>query len=108
MSLKKNTTTAETLVNTLLKLGVDSIFGYPGASVLSIYNELAGEALPIVTPPSSHSRDCIEFPAASRTSRRTPSSYLYCRYLCTSSNQTAHTISSSLRLEGPNEARHAG
>ena len=43
MSLKKNTTTAETLVNTLLKLGVDSIFGYPGASVLSIYNELAGE-----------------------------------------------------------------
>ena len=29
------------LVETLIKLGVDSIFGYPGAAVLSIYNELS-------------------------------------------------------------------
>ena len=34
-------TVAEKLVNTLLQLGVDSIFGYPGAAVLSIYNELS-------------------------------------------------------------------
>ena len=34
-------TVASTLVNTLIKLGVDSVFGYPGASVLSIYNELS-------------------------------------------------------------------
>ena len=34
-------TSASALVNTLVKLGVDSIFGYPGASVLSIYNELS-------------------------------------------------------------------
>ena len=34
-------TVASTLVNTLINLGVDSIFGYPGASVLSIYNELS-------------------------------------------------------------------
>ena len=34
-------TVAGKLVNTLIKLGVDSIFGYPGASVLSIYNELS-------------------------------------------------------------------
>ncbi len=34
-------TTASMLVETLIKLGVDSIFGYPGASVLSIYNELS-------------------------------------------------------------------
>ena len=34
-------TSASALVNILVKLGVDSIFGYPGASVLSIYNELA-------------------------------------------------------------------
>lgn len=33
-------TSAAELVETLKKLGVDSIFGYPGASVLSIYNEL--------------------------------------------------------------------
>ncbi len=33
-------TSASALVETLKKLGVDSIFGYPGASVLSIYNEL--------------------------------------------------------------------
>ena len=32
---------AKVLVDTLVKLGVDSVFGYPGASVLSIYNELA-------------------------------------------------------------------
>ena len=29
------------LVDTLVKLGVDSVFGYPGAAVLSIYNELS-------------------------------------------------------------------
>ena len=34
-------TVAGTLVNTLVNLGVDSVFGYPGASVLSIYNELS-------------------------------------------------------------------
>lgn len=33
-------TSAAVLVETLKKLEVDSIFGYPGASVLSIYNEL--------------------------------------------------------------------
>ena len=37
----RNTTVAETLVNTLVNLDVDSVFGYPGASVLSIYNELS-------------------------------------------------------------------
>ena len=34
-------TVAGVLVDTLIKLGVDSIFGYPGAAVLSIYNELS-------------------------------------------------------------------
>ena len=34
-------TVAGRLVNTLVELGVDSVFGYPGASVLSIYNELS-------------------------------------------------------------------
>lgn len=34
-------TNAKILVETLSELGTDSIFGYPGASVLSIYNELA-------------------------------------------------------------------
>ncbi len=34
-------TVAGELVNTLVKLGVDSVFGYPGAAVLSIYNELS-------------------------------------------------------------------
>lgn len=34
-------TSASILVQTLLEMGVDSVFGYPGASVLSIYNELA-------------------------------------------------------------------
>lgn len=38
---KTKTTNAQTLVQTLIKLGVDSIFGIPGASVLSIYNELS-------------------------------------------------------------------
>ena len=38
---KQNTkTNAGKLVKTLELLGVDSIFGYPGAAVLSIYNEL--------------------------------------------------------------------
>ena len=35
------TTVAGTLVDTLVNLGVDSVFGYPGAAVLSIYNELS-------------------------------------------------------------------
>lgn len=34
-------TSSEALVHTLVELGVDSIFGYPGAAVLSIYNELS-------------------------------------------------------------------
>ena len=38
---KKTQTVAGILVDTLIKLEVDSIFGYPGASVLSIYNELS-------------------------------------------------------------------
>ena len=37
----KTKTVAEKLVSTLINLGVDSIFGYPGAAVLSIYNELS-------------------------------------------------------------------
>ncbi|MBR1775649.1 biosynthetic-type acetolactate synthase large subunit [bacterium] len=36
-------TCASALVETLVELGVDSVFGYPGASVLSIYNELSKE-----------------------------------------------------------------
>ena len=32
---------AQALVETLSELGVDSIFGYPGAAVLSVYNELS-------------------------------------------------------------------
>lgn len=40
--LKPNTmTNAQALVQTLCELGVSSVFGYPGASVLSIYNELS-------------------------------------------------------------------
>ena len=35
------TTCAKALVEALCELGVDTIFGYPGASVLSIYNELS-------------------------------------------------------------------
>ena len=39
---KINTTTvAGKLVKSLINLGVDSVFGYPGAAVLSIYNELS-------------------------------------------------------------------
>ena len=34
-------TCAGALVDTLINLGVNSIFGYPGAAVLSIYNELS-------------------------------------------------------------------
>lgn len=39
-NLLQTKTSAAALVETLKELGVDSIFGYPGASVLSIYNEL--------------------------------------------------------------------
>lgn len=35
------TTCAKALVDTLCELNVDTIFGYPGAAVLSIYNELS-------------------------------------------------------------------
>lgn len=41
VSVNKKFTGASLLVDTLVKLGVDSVFGYPGAAVLSIYNELA-------------------------------------------------------------------
>ena len=43
LSTKKTSadTCAKMLVNTLENLGVESIFGYPGAAVLSIYNELS-------------------------------------------------------------------
>lgn len=42
LRIKQNTMTcAHALVQTLCELGVDSVFGYPGASVLSIYNELS-------------------------------------------------------------------
>ena len=37
-SLTKTVNTASALVQTLIELGVDSVFGYPGASVLIIYN----------------------------------------------------------------------
>ena len=36
-----NSTCASALVEALQELGVDSIFGYPGAAVVSIYNELS-------------------------------------------------------------------
>ncbi|MBQ4114384.1 biosynthetic-type acetolactate synthase large subunit [bacterium] len=36
-------TCARVLVETLLELGVDSVFGYPGAAVLSIYNEMSSK-----------------------------------------------------------------
>jgi len=36
-----NKTCADVLVDTLQDLGVDNIFGYPGASVLSVYNSLS-------------------------------------------------------------------
>ena len=35
------TNNASALVESLVELGVDSIFGYPGASILSVYNELS-------------------------------------------------------------------
>lgn len=37
----KTLTNASALVEALSELGVDSIFGYPGAAVLSVYNELS-------------------------------------------------------------------
>ena len=40
-SKPKVTTNASALVEALVELGVDSIFGYPGASILSVYNELS-------------------------------------------------------------------
>ena len=40
-SLTKTQNTASALVKTLEELGVESVFGYPGAAVLSIYNELS-------------------------------------------------------------------
>ena len=45
VAIDKNKTNVQTcasaLVDALTEVGVDSIFGYPGASVLSIYNELS-------------------------------------------------------------------
>lgn len=41
MCTKQTYTCAAKLVQTLLELDVQSVFGYPGASVLSIYNELS-------------------------------------------------------------------
>lgn len=38
---KTSGTSAQALVETLQELGVDTVFGYPGASVVSIYNELS-------------------------------------------------------------------
>ena len=35
---------ASALVNTLVKLGVDTVFGYPGGAVLPIYDALHGES----------------------------------------------------------------
>ena len=37
----RSNTSAAALVEELQELGVDTIFGYPGASVVSIYNELS-------------------------------------------------------------------
>jgi len=37
----KTKTCAAALVEALQELGVDNVFGYPGAAVLSIYNELS-------------------------------------------------------------------
>ena len=39
--VSKSNTSAAALVEVLQELGVDTIFGYPGASVVSIYNELS-------------------------------------------------------------------
>ena len=41
VTVKQTVNTASALVQTLVNLGVESIFGYPGAAVLSIYNELS-------------------------------------------------------------------
>ena len=41
ISAKNTQTCAYALVETLQELNVDTIFGYPGAAVLSIYNELS-------------------------------------------------------------------
>lgn len=41
VTVKQTVNTASVLVHTLVNLGVESIFGYPGAAVLSIYNELS-------------------------------------------------------------------
>lgn len=41
MNMVKTANSASVLVKTLVELGVESIFGYPGAAVLSIYNELS-------------------------------------------------------------------
>ena len=40
-SITKTQNTASALVKTLEELDVESIFGYPGAAVLSIYTELS-------------------------------------------------------------------
>ncbi len=40
-TLTKTLTGAQILIETLKKLGVDSIFGYPGGIVLSVYDELS-------------------------------------------------------------------
>ena len=37
----KTLSSAAVLVQTLVELEVESVFGYPGAAVLSIYNELS-------------------------------------------------------------------
>ena len=36
-----NKTCAHALAESLQELGVDTIFGYPGASIISVYNELS-------------------------------------------------------------------
>ena len=44
-SLKSKNTSASALVEVLQELGVDSIFGYPGAAILSVYNELSSSKI---------------------------------------------------------------
>lgn len=41
VTVKQTVSIASALVQTLVNIGVESIFGYPGAAVLSIYNELS-------------------------------------------------------------------
>lgn len=41
INMTKTVNSAAVLVQTLTELGVESVFGYPGAAVLSIYNELS-------------------------------------------------------------------